>query len=56
MQFSFALITTLLATAFGWIMYRPVLGVILIAMAVSPLTVTVYKNKNRWQVESRHRL
>lgn len=56
MQFSFALITTLLATASGWIMYRPVLGVILIALAGGPLIVTVFKNYRRWQVESRHRL
>ena len=56
MQFSFALIATLLATALGWIMYRPVLGVTLIGLAVAPLMVTVYKNHRRWQVESRHRL
>ena len=56
MQVSFALTTTLLATALGWMIFRPVLGAILIALAVAPLMVTVYKNHRRWQAESRRRL
>lgn len=56
MQVSFALTTTLLATALGWVIYRPALGAILIALAVAPVMVTVYKNQRRWQAESRRRL
>lgn len=56
MQVTFALTTTLLATALGWMIYRPALGAVLIALAVAPLMVTVYKNHRRWQAESRHRL
>ena len=50
MQVSFALTTTLLATALGWMIFRPVLGAILIALAVAPLMVTVYKNHRRWKL------
>ena len=56
MQVSFALTTTLLATALGWVIFRPVLGAVLIAFAVAPLMLTVYKNHHRWQAESRRRL
>merc|ERR1719221_1128094 len=56
LPFSFALSTFLLFIGIGWLLYRPVIGFVLLTMSVFPSLLALYRIHQRRELEWRRRL
>lgn len=56
LPFSFALSTSLLFIGIGWLLYRPVIGFVLLTMSVFPSLLALYRIHQRRELEWRRRL
>ena len=56
LPFSFALTSTLLFIGIGWILYRPLVGGLLLGMALFPSLISFYRIQQRRQEQWRRSL
>lgn len=56
LPFSFSISLSLLFISIGWVLYRPLIGLVLLLISLAPITVAAYKIHNRRRIENRHRL
>jgi len=56
LPFSFALSTCLLFIGIGWIIYRPLVGGLLLIIAIFPSSIALYRIQQRRELEWRRRL
>ena len=56
LPFSFTLSSSLLIIGISWIIYRPLIGGILLCMALFPVLLSMYRLHQRRQIEWRRNL